>query len=75
MASWIRSTDRDAGGEGVHGGDVGAGAGVIDRGRHNSLRQVLQHINPSLQLSGRAAITRPQIMPKFYFRFLLVGCP
>ena len=28
------------------------GAGVIDRGRHNSLRQVLQHINTSLQLSG-----------------------
>ena len=29
-----------------------AGAGVIDRGRHNSLRWVLQPINTSLQLSG-----------------------
>ena len=45
MASRIRSAHRDAGGEGVHGGDVRAGAGVIDRGRHNSLRQVLQHVN------------------------------
>ena len=34
------------------GGDVCAGSGVIDRGRHNSLRQVLQHVNTSLQLSG-----------------------